>query len=66
MTRDQAYTTLRTFLQSERTWRQRVFAKKPDQLAAKLADCDRALAALEELARLTVVEQPTLFDRKEY
>lgn len=43
------YTTLKTFITRERAMRQKVFRSKPDLLRQKLADCDRALEALDRL-----------------
>lgn len=61
------YGIVAAFIASERQWRERVFAKDPAKRDRKLADCDRALAALQRLAGLEspieppAPDQPSLF-----
>ena len=50
MTHNEAAAIIRTTLNRERAMRERVFAHKPDMLAAKVGEIDRALNALDILA----------------
>jgi hypothetical protein len=43
------YDAVARFIEAERGWRERVFAKDAKKLAHKVAECDRALAALRRL-----------------
>lgn len=61
------YAVVAAFIDSERRWRERVFAKDPAKLATKVADCDRAAAALRRLVGFDEPDptpapnQPSLF-----
>jgi hypothetical protein len=63
MTPQEAAAIIRTTLNRERAMRERVFANKPHLLAAKLAEIDRASAALDILTPpSTEPARPGLFD----
>ena len=56
MTGDTAHGIVKRTLQNERDMRQRVFCQQPHKLAAKVAEIDNALAALERLAQAAGVQ----------
>jgi hypothetical protein len=65
------YDAVARFIATERGWRERVFAKDPKKMQHKLAECDRALAALrrlylgadaDEAPAAEPVARPGLFD----
>lgn len=68
-----AYWTVRKMIERERRMRERVFANHVGgKLESKIAECDKALAALEILrqaASITIdtpeAKRPTLFDEEE-
>jgi hypothetical protein len=43
------YDAVARFIATERGWRERVFVKDPKKMQHKVAECDRALAALRRL-----------------
>jgi hypothetical protein len=62
MTAQEAAVIIRSTLARERTMRERVFAHKPDTLTAKLAEIDRASAALDTLLAATQWQPVTNLD----
>lgn len=52
------YAIVAAFIAAERQMRERVFASDPAKLARKLADCDRAAAALQRLAGISPTTTP--------
>lgn len=53
---------LRKFIRAERSMRVQVFARDPGKRRSKVAECDQALASVEELAKAAqAVEQGSLF-----
>jgi hypothetical protein len=62
MTDPEAYTILHTFITRERAMREQVFRNKPDLRKQKLAQCDKALAALEILKPEDQPTQSNLFN----
>lgn len=58
------YATVYKCLERERAMRNRVFGGKPGELRAKLAEIDVALDALariKDVAKITLLEQSSLF-----
>lgn len=53
-----AYNRVLAFITAERGMRERVFARDPKKLAHKVAECDRALAALDALYLDTPLDEP--------